>query len=139
MYVIIDVKLSSDELKFPYSKYKEIDIINIIITDFNQYYQTKSGNKSTINNIKDDIENNIVIVFDYHIDAYFLKNFGIVPNTYIDLKKMLNYGTFEQCCYIYDVNYDKHDICRTLYNLSSKNILSIRKGAENIIKTLEEN
>ncbi|CAH6419902.1 Hypothetical protein HVR_LOCUS978 [uncultured virus] len=127
MYAIIDVKFSPTIKSFPYPQTHDIEGVDVILTEFNGDYEFRSVSLTTINEIKQSLENNIVISFCYDFEVSFLNKYGIHPRQHIDLNHLLGFGNLASCCSLLQVFFNKENICKTLYELSLKNVDKIHR------------
>ena len=127
MFVIIDVEVTYKHGYFPTPENNDIIKVDTISTNFDGCHQYKSVTPESIDKIKGELENNVLITFCYDFESSFLNKYGIYPKRHIDLNKLLGFGTLERCCDLSNIPFNKDNICETIYKLSCANLDKILK------------
>lgn len=121
MYAIINFEIENQNnyLNGNYSQCINSKIfgVDIIITDFNKYYENISVTEIGIPHIKGIFSRHKIISFNYNLDKIFLKRYDIEIETHINLSSVTLSNDIFSSCEQHNIDFDADNICETLYNL----------------------
>lgn len=138
MFVFIDVKFNQNPRTF---RDLHIEGINTLITDFKDFHHFKYTLAKDILDIKDDIENNLIISCCCKFEIKYLNKCGIYPNIYIDLNYVLKIENFRCCCNLFGIPFDPKNVpvCTIMYELVIANFDKMIKTLEKMDRKIDKN